>query len=79
MKQDLPTLADLFRKKSRPVAWAIKGALKSFTNPGSEENDSMHFVVEVNPLRLASENVNQTARKIQFITKLELSQPINGE
>ena len=81
MKHNLTPSPDHLLEKSTPTAFEFNGLIKVFAIPSSYENDLLHFLADVKPQfdGLVSENANQTARKIQFLEKVELSKPTKGE
>ena len=80
-KHELPPPAESTKEKTNPISSAFDGALKVYKIDGSGENDLMQFMTDIKPQidQLVSENVNRTARKLQLILKVELSQPTKDE
>ena len=80
-KHELPPPAESTKEKTNPISSAFDGALKVFKIDGSGENDLMQFMTDIKPQidQLVSENVKRTARKLQLILKVELSQPTKDE
>ena len=81
MKHELTPPPDHTEEESTPIVSALIGTIEVLTIPGSYENDLLQFLTHVKPQIdvLVSENVNQTARNLHFIEKIEPSKPTNGE